>query len=293
MSTRSKRRVPAATGAIVLLSSAISQAQVDCWAPGMGAPITLTGTTRSATVALGKPFRCDVFGIAGKIELGNQANNAVVSNNIFKEKLLGGLLGTGGTVSSAAYVYLQTGLTNVYPERLAVSGTGPGLSYGPVHIYGQNWTLSDPVAPKTVYYGFHLAGSSLLGGLLPGLVSPPHYNINPKGYFYVLGEYHAAPPVMTGTLGVSSEQVISGASVTLSYGINRYDTPIYRPPFLGLDLADIGLTVLGTPPQPETGLVSEALAPITTSVNLDLNVTINLGASHGQGWLKIARNSTP
>lgn len=288
MSSRSISNALVSAGAMLLLSPCC-HAQVQCWAPGMPAPITLTETTRSSSVSIGKPFRYDVFGIAGKLELGNRANNAAVVGNTYKELILGGLLGTGGTVQSTAYVTLQTGLTNFYPNRLSVTGINPAISVGPVHQYGANWTLSDPLHPANVNLGFHMAGSSLLGSLLPGLLSPANYNLNPKGYFYVLGEYHAAPPVMSGTLTISGgDQVISGSSVNVSYQINRYDLPIYRPPFLGLDLGDIGLTVLGTPPAaPPSGPLTQALLPITTGNSADLHVTLNLAANQGTGWLKI------
>ncbi len=254
----------------------------------MSAPVTLTETNRSMNVSVGKPFRCDIFGVAGKLELGNKANNATLVNGIFKEKILGGLLGTGPTVQSASYVMLQTGLTTVYPEKLSVSGWSPGLSMGPIQQYGQNWTLSDPKHRVNVNYAFHLAGSSLLGALLPGVASPANYNLNPKGYFYVLGEYHEAPPVMTGTLEISSAEVISGASVNVSYQTTRYDAPVYRPPFLGLDLANVGLTVLGSPPQEQTaGTPPGAAQVIATGKSSDLHVTINLAANQGQGWLKV------
>lgn len=290
MKPRPYRALPAATGIVLIHLFQPLRAQVQCWAPGMDAPVTLTEHSRSANVFLGKPFRYDVFGIAGKLELGNRANNAELSGGVFKQKILGGLLGLGGTVHSTAYVYLQTGPANIYPQQLSITHSSPGAGIGPVHAYGQNWTLSDPIVPKNVNLGFHMAGSTLLGALLPGLISPPHYNLNPKGHFYVLGEYHAAPPVMTGTIDISADQVIVGSSVDLIYGINRFDTPIHRPPFLGLDLADIGLTVLGTPPPPETnGPISNALAPITTGVSLDLEVTVNLAAGQGHGWLKITK----
>ncbi|MBX3740016.1 MAG: hypothetical protein KF712_03420 [Akkermansiaceae bacterium] len=255
----------------------------------MSAPVILTETNRSATISVGKPFRYDVFGVAGKLELGDRANNAAVVNGVFKEKLLGGLLGTGGTVQSTGFVALQTGLTNVYPQRLSVKAATPGTSVGPVHQYGANWTLSDPRHPATVNLGFHMPGSSLLGSLLPGIASPANYNLNPKGYFYVLGEYHAAPPVMSGTLTASSaDEVITGSMVNVSYQITRYDAPIYRPPFLGLDLGDVGLTVLGTPPaEPPSGPLTQALSPITTGLSGDLHVTVDIATGQGPGWLKV------
>jgi len=255
----------------------------------MSVPVTLTETNRGATVSVGKPFRFDVFGVAGKLELGERANNATVVNGIFKQKLLGGLLGTGGTVHSTGYVALQTGLTNIYPQRLSVTGTAPGTTIGPVHQYDVNWTLSDPQHPATVNLGFHMPGSSLLGSLLPGIASPANYNLNPKGYFYVLGEYHAAPPVMSGTLATSSaDQVITGSMVNVSYQITRYDAPIYRPPFLGLDLGDVGLTVLGTPPaEPPSGPLAQALSTIATGLGTDLHVTVDIATGQGPGWLKV------
>lgn len=287
MSARSKIGALAMAGALVPWHQ--SHAQVQCWGPGMTAPVILTETNRSATISVGKPFRYDVFGVAGKLELGDRANNAAVVNGVFKEKLLGGLLGTGGTVQSTGFVALQTGLTNVYPQRLSVKAATPGTSVGPVHQYGANWTLSDPRHPATVNLGFHMPGSSLLGSLLPGIASPANYNLNPKGYFYVLGEYHAAPPVMSGTLTASSaDEVITGSMVNVSYQITRYDAPIYRPPFLGLDLGDVGLTVLGTPPaEPPSGPLTQALSPITTGLSGDLHVTVDIATGQGPGWLKV------
>jgi hypothetical protein len=266
-----------------------SEAQVQCWAPGMTAPITLSELNRSETVTIGKPFRFDLYGVAGKLQLGDQARNAVVVDGRFKELNLGGLLGTGGTVQSIAYVALQTSLLNIYPQRLSVSGSMPDIAVGPIHQYGVNWTLSDPKNPATVSLGFHLPGSSLLGSLLPNIASPANYNLNPKGYFYALGEYHAAPPVLSGTISFSSaDQVILGSSLNVTYQITRYDAPINRPPFLGLDLGDVGLTVLGTPPaDPPTGPLIQTLKPITTGLSNDLNVNIELNASHGPGWQKV------
>lgn len=288
MSDRSKIVILVFAG--MLAPSGQSSAQVQCWAPGMSGPVNLTETSRSATVTLVKPFRYDVFGVAGKLELGDRASNATVVGGIFKETLLGGLLGTGGTVQSTAYVALQTGLLNVYPQRLTVTSSAPGTRIGPVHQYGTNWTLSDPLNPVNVNLGFHMPGSSLLGSLLPGIASPANYNLNPKGYFYVLGEYHAAPPVMSGTLTTSSaDQVISGSMVNVSFQITRYDAPIYRPPFLGLDLGDVGLTVLGSPPaSPPTGPLTQALSPITTGLSTDLHVTVDIATGHGPGWLSVS-----
>lgn len=289
MSICSKLSALTCAGAILSLLTRPAEAQIECWAPGMTAPVTLSETSRSAYASPGKPFRCDIFGVAGKIELGSQAYNATLVNGIFKQKLLGGLLGTGPTVQSATYVTLQTGLTRFYPENLSVSSWSPGASVGPVQQYGQNWTLSDPRNPVTVNYGFHMAGSSLLGSLLPGILSPANYNLNPKGYFYVLGEYHEAPPVMTGLLGVSSQEVFTGLPVNVSYQIVRLDAPIYRPPFLGLDLANVGLTVLGTPPQSAASNPAVGAAPvIATGRSGDLQVTIDLATNQGQGWLKVA-----
>ncbi|WP_411827869.1 hypothetical protein [Luteolibacter sp. AS25] len=288
MSISSYARASAYAAAVLTVSN-IATAQVECWGPGMSSPVTLTEYNRSATVTLAKPFRCDIFGVAGKLELGNKANNATVKNGLFKQNILGGLLGTGQTVQSSTYVVLQTGLTKFYPENFSVSNSSPGASVGPVMQYGENWTLSDPRNPANVSYGFHLAGSSLLGSLLPGVISPANYNLNPKGYFYVLGEYHEAPPVMTGTLVVSSEQVISGVSVNVSYQISRFDAPIYRPPFLGLDLGDVGLTVLGSPPQDSAAGTSVGAVPVVaTGESNFLHVTINLGNDQGQGWRKIS-----
>lgn len=136
MSIGSKLSALACAGAI-LPPFNHSQSQIECWAPGMSAPVTLTETSRSAHISAGKPFRCDIFGVAGKLELGSKANNATLVSGIFKEKLLGGLLGTGGTVQSTSSVFLQTGLTNIYPEKLSISGWSPSLSVAPSNNTGK------------------------------------------------------------------------------------------------------------------------------------------------------------
>jgi hypothetical protein len=252
----------------------------------MNSSVTLTESTRSRSVSLGRPYRYDVFGVAGKLTLGNSAANAIVASNVFREKLLG-LIPTGAVVKSTAYVRLQTGLTQLYPEQLAVSSNTPGASVGPVHQYGSNWTLSDPQHAANVNLAFHMAGSGLLGGI----TAPANYNLNPSGYFYVLGEYHAAPPVMTGELSVASSSVVHGSSVAVTYEINRHELPpVYRPPFLGLDLGDLNLTVLGTPPAPaENGSGAGLNLPEIHTPDL-LSVAIDLSGTQGQGWIKVSRN---
>lgn len=271
---------------VAFLSVFPAVAQVECWAPGMTSPVTLTETNRARSVSFGRPYRYVVFGVAGRLELGNRASNAVVSNNQFHQKLLG-LIGTGTPVDSTAYVRLQTGLTQLYPEDLSVKGRFPGVAVGPVHQYGPSWTLCDPRHPADVNLTFHLVGSGLLGGLL----APAYYNLNPAGYFYVLGEYHSAPPVMTGEITVPSNSVLHGASVPITYRINREEQrPLYRPPFLGLDLGDLNLTVLGTPPSGNnggSGIISIDL-PDFQPPDL-ISVALDLSGSQGEGWLKIRR----
>ncbi len=251
----------------------------------MNNSVTLSENSRSSSVSLGRPYRYDVFGVAGKLTLGNSAANAVLVSNVFREKLLG-LIPTGAVVNSTAYVKLQTGLLQYYPQQLAVSGNTPGANVGPVYQYGSNWTLSDPQHAANVNLVFHLAGSGLLGGI----TAPAYYNLNPSGYFYVLGECHPTPPVMTGDVSVESNSVVNGSSVGISYTINRTELPpVFRPPFLGLDLGSVNLTVLGTPP-------SSAPAWSSSNVNLPpvqtpdlLSVTIDLSGTQGTGWLKVSR----
>lgn len=252
----------------------------------MNNSVTLTETTRSRSVSLGRPFRYDVFGVAGKLTLGNSAASTVLVSNQFREKLLG-LIPTGAVVDSTAYVKLQTSLLQLYPQQLAVTGKTPGTSVGPLYQYGSNWTLSDPQHAADVNLTFHMAGSGLLGGV----TAPAHYNLNPSGYFYVLGEYHAAPPVMTGDIRVASTSVVHGSSVAISYEINRHELPpVYRPPFLGLDLGDVNLTVLGTPPAPpQAGQGPGLNLPDVQTPEL-VSVAIDLSGTQGQGWLKVSRN---
>jgi hypothetical protein len=252
----------------------------------MNTSVTLNESTRSRSVSLGRPYRYDVFGVAGKLTLGNSAANALLMSGVFREKLLG-LIPTGAVVNSTAYVRLQTSLLQLYPEQLAVSGNSPGASVGPLYQYGPNWTLSDPQHAADVDLTFHLAGSGLLGSLK----APAHYNLNPSGYFYVLGEYHAAPPVMTGELAVASTSVVHGSSVAVSYQINRHELPpVYRPPFLGLDLGDVNLTILGTPPAPSQPGEGEGLDLPEIETPELLSVAIDLSGTQGQGWIKVARN---
>lgn len=254
----------------------------------MPGPVVLTESNRSGSAALGRPYRYEVFGVAGRLVLGDRAVNTLVSGNQFRQKLLG-LIPLGGVVNSTAYVKLQTGLTQVYPEHLSVAGASPGAAVGPLHRYGTRWTLCDVRNPVPVNLGFHLAGSNLLTGLLPGLLSPSYYNLNPTGYFYVLGEYHPSPPVMTGTLTVSSNSVIYGSAVPLSYQINRVEhAPVFRPPFIGLDLGNINLTVIGSPPASPTVDNGPINLPDLDTPEL-VNVAIDLSGTQGAGWLKITR----
>jgi len=279
-------RAAALCAVSVLLSCSAASAQVECWAPGMTSPVTLSENTRNRSVSFTRPYRYDVFGVAGRLVLGNRAANAEVVNNEFHLKLLG-LIGLGAAVDSTAYVRLQTGLTQFYPQDLTVKGRFPGVQVGPVHQYGQSWTLCDPRNPRDVSLTFHLAGSGLLGSLL----APSYYNLNPSGYFYVLGEYHSAPPVMTGEIAVASNSILYGASVPISYRIDRAEQrPVYRPPFLGLDLGDANLTILGSPPASSGSDTSGGVIDLPNIQTPDLiSVTVDLSGSQGNGWIKIRR----
>lgn len=255
----------------------------------MTQPVTLTSApgNGSKTVNLGRPYRYDVYGVAGSLELGGDARDASVKNGVFKKNILLGILGTGPTVSSNAFVMMQTGLLNlkVYPKKLEVSGTTPGTRVGPVVSYGDNWTLSDPKNPAQVDLTFHQSGSSLLTGLLPGLLEPSHVNMNPKGTFYVLGEYHAAPPVMTGTLVLGADKVLTGCPVSYTYDIKKHDLPVYRPPLLGVLLDDLNVTVLGTPPPRPAGNQSPNIVQVAVSIDPNqLQVAIDLNLTQGAGW---------
>lgn len=286
MQPRIPLRAAALCAVSVLLSCSAASAQVECWAPGMTSPVTLSESTRSRAVSFTRPYRYDVFGVAGRLVLGNRAVNTQVVDNEFRLKLLG-LIGTGSAVDSTAYVRLQTGLTQYYPTDLTVKGRFPGVQAGPVHQYGQSWTLCDPRNPRDVNLTFHLAGSGLLGSIL----APAYYNLNPSGYFYVLGEYHSAPPVMTGEISVASNSVLYGASVPISYRIDRVEQrPVYRPPFLGLDLGDANLTILGTPPSSSGSDTSGGVVDLPNIQTPDLvSVTVDLSGSQGNGWIKIRR----
>ena len=267
-----------------------AQGQVDCWAPGMSGPIVLTESNRSGTAALGRPYRYEVFGVAGKLTLCGRAASTLVQGGQFRQKLLG-LIPVGSVVSSTAYVRLQTGLTRLYPEQLSVTGSSPGDSVGPLMHYGTRWTLCDARNKVPVNLSFHMVGSDLLSALLPGLLSPSYYNLNPTGHFYVLGEYHPSPPVMTGNLSVASNSVVYGSSVALGYRIDRTEfEPVYRPPFIGLDLGDLNLTVIGTPPASPTVNNGPVNLPDLDAPDL-VNVTIDLSGFRGNGWIKITPGS--
>lgn len=270
---------------LCILFTPKASAQVECWAPGMTTSTVLTSTAGSKSVSLGKPYRYDVFGVAGTLELGNLSRDALAVNGKFKQKYL---IGTGPTVSSTAYVMLQTGLLNTYPQQLTIKADSPGASVGPIIQYGANWTLSDPKNPANVNLTFHSSGSSLLGALLPGLLEPSYANLNPKGTFYVLGEYHAAPPVMTGTLSINAQSVLTGVPVSYSYAIQKKENSTYRPPLLGLILGNTNVTVLGTPPTTPATTTGSSGTQIVVSIDPNkVQVAINLNASQGNGWKKI------
>jgi len=285
MSICSKKATFAVASAFLLFYPTLGFSQVECWAPGMSSSITLSETAGSKSVTIPKPYRYDIFGVAGTLELGNRAVGAIPVGTTFKQKFL---IGTGGTVQSTAYVGLQTGLLSLktYPERLSISGTQVATSIGPIQQYGQNWTLSDPKNKVDVTLTFQQSGGSLLGSLLPGLFDVPYPNQNPKGHFYVMGEYHATAPVMTGTLSVSSDQILTECPINLSYTIQKDELPIYRPPFLGLDLGSANLTILGTPPAtatPTSGGTLQATVKVNSS---QVSVVVDLAASQGNGWKK-------
>ncbi|MBB5351773.1 hypothetical protein HNR46_002012 [Haloferula luteola] len=267
---------------IFLVLSIPSPAQVECWAPGMDTSTVLQESTRYRQVSLGRPYRYDVFGVAGRLTLGGRALNAAVMGGKFHPKVLG-LVNPYQVVNSDMDVILQTGLLKYYPERLHVSGNSPGTTVGPVQIYGERWTLCDPRHPADVNLAFHLTGSSLLGSVLDSLLSSANYNLNPEGYFYVLGECHLAPPKMEGRLAVAADTALYGSGVEVVFEIDREYAPVYRPPFLGLDLGDVNLTVLGTPPSDsgsDTGMISLPEVEVPDLVQ----VTIDLSGLGGAGW---------
>ncbi|RYD21944.1 MAG: hypothetical protein EOP88_09670 [Verrucomicrobiaceae bacterium] len=180
MKTRSAPGGCALVGTCLCLAAPQIHAQVECWAPGMASSVLLTSTSGSRSVSLGKPYRYDVFGVAGSLELGDQARDALVVSGKFRQKYL---IGTGSIVSSTGAITLQTGLLTYYPKQLSVTGNTPTTAVGPILNYGALWTLSDPKNPANVNFTFHQTGSSLLGALLPGLLEPAHANLNPKGSF--------------------------------------------------------------------------------------------------------------
>ncbi|MBK1884012.1 hypothetical protein JIN85_16450 [Luteolibacter pohnpeiensis] len=259
-------------------------AQVSCWAPGMSSPVTLKGDAGSTSVSLGKPYRYEIHGVAGRIELGNSASGAVLVDGQFRQKYL---VGYGPVVSSTAFIKLQTNLLNVYPKYIGVTGTSPGNPASPVEDYGPTWTLADPKNPASVNLTFHSASSGLLGSLLPGVLAPAYYNINPTGYFYVLGICHWSPPPVTGTLEFSASEVLNGYPVNVSYSIQRDSDDVYRPPFIQAILGNTSVTVLGTPPSSGSApTVSPAPTPNSGS-GLSVNVQIDLAANSGTGWTRI------
>lgn len=266
----------------------LARGQVNCWAPGMPGSVVLSESNRSGSVSLGKPYRYEVYGVAGRLVLGDRAVNTVISGGKFHQKLLG-LIPTGAVVESTAYVRLQTGLTQLYPEQLSVKSSTPTTTIGPIQKYGTRWTLCDPRNPVNVNLSFHMAGSNLLTALVPGLLSPSYYNLNPSGHFYVLGEYHPSPPVMTGDISVATNSVIYGSALPLSYRIDRVEfPPVFRPPFIGLDLGDINLTVIGSPPSGPTVNNGPVHLPEIHTPDI-LSVAIDLSGTKGNGWLKIQR----
>jgi hypothetical protein len=283
MKTRYARGGCALVGTCLCLAASHADAQVECWAPGMSSSVVLNSMNGSRSVSLGKPYRYDVYGVAGSLELGDQARDAIVVSGKFRQKYL---IGNGPIVSSTGAITLQTGLLTYYPKQLSVTGNVPATAVGPVLNYGALWTLSDPKNPANVNLTFHQTGSSLLGALLPGLLEPAHANLNPRGSFYVLGEYHAAPPVMTGALTVGTDNVLTGCPVSCTWSVQRDETPVYRPPLLGLILGDSSVTILGTPPATPSGSGGGSSQVAVTIDSNQINVAINLSANEGTGWKK-------
>jgi len=205
-----------------------------CWAPGMQYPVKMNSLNLGLGLSLGRPYYYRIYGVAGTLSLGDQASGATAdpsdSQRRFRKNQL---LSLGSYVNSYSYVKLKVNDTRFYDQWLEVSGDRPNVTLAPVRYIGNTWIVQKEFGTPDTRLDFYLAGLGL-GSLLG--VDPPYYNLNPSGYFYVVGEYLATPPTPTGKITVSKNYVLNNASVPVTYHIDHgFNLNGETPPFTGYD----------------------------------------------------------
>lgn len=213
-----------------MVSSALAGtgARVYCWAPHLGSSsILLDSHGQGIGSYAGRPYSYKILGVAGTLALGDQCDGAFPDPNDPENKFRQGwwIGGLGNHVNISSHVKLQVNWAQYYPERLEVTGDRPGVSTGPVRIYGETWETQKMFGYPEVTLVFHLAGS--------GDYSIP--NRNPNGYFYVVAEYLPTAPEITGKLTVDSNWVLRGNATTVGFEIDRTGGGETAPPFSDYD----------------------------------------------------------
>ena len=207
-------------------ASAGTGANVQCWAPGMSSPITLDSHGQGIGVYCGRPSSYVIYGVAGTLTLGDQCDGAFPDPNSADKKFRQGwwIGGLGAYTNISSNVDLQVNWAQYYPKRLEVTGDRPGVSSGPVRLYGDTWNTAQKFGYPEVTMVFHLAGSQ--DYTIP--------NRNPSGYFYVVGEINPTAGDPTGKLTVSSDILLRGNITPVGYSITRgSSTQGQTPPFTG------------------------------------------------------------
>lgn len=182
-------------------------ANVQCWAPGMGSQIvTVTSYGQQIDVSFGRPFRYEVYGVAGRLTLGSRMHiGGVDSNGYFTSNVRNS--DVKNRVDSTSSLRLLVNNEHVYPRLIGVTGERPGDAFGPARLYGESWVTQEKTGFPDTTLGFKLAGTE----------SGDYVNRNPYGYFYVIGEYHPVPPNPIGEIGVQHEFVLQGLSTQVYY----------------------------------------------------------------------------
>jgi len=250
-------------------------ANVQCWAPGMGSQIvTITSYGQTLNVSFGRPFRYEIYGVAGRITLGNRMHTGRVDpNGYFSSNIRNS--DVKDRVDSTTSLRLLVNNEHIYPRLISITGATPGVTYGPARLYGESWVTFEKSGFPDTTLGFRLAGTE----------AGDFVNRNPFGYFYVIGEYHPVPPNPTGEIGVLHDFVLQGMSTQVFYKILRVGAAQTVPPFADYDpnqeIIDgeaPPLPVLDGDPVPD----GETQYPGATPIEMGENI--------GDGWTKIHNN---
>jgi len=249
-------------------------ANVQCWAPGMGSTIiTMTSYGQLTSVSFGRPFRYEIYGVAGRLTLGNLMHSGGInsggrfSNNPNSSS-------DNHLVDSTTSVKLLVNSTHTYPRLIAVTGPRPGFTFGPARLYGGNWITNELFGYPDTTIGFKLAGTE----------SGDFVNKNPYGYFYVVGEYHAQPPMPVGWLTVDRSWVLAGLTAPVGYSILRAGSAESVPPFTDYD-PNQGV-IDGTAPDRPT---LEETIPLPPPPPGTVVIVTEL-ETDGSGWKKVKNN---